>query len=139
MPQIWEFMCRNCAFSLPPGWGGYLYVKNDKGEKIACAHPQECKTVAEVLGIERDSVSHLFWVPLPDAAPMDLLRERVGFDSYCVCVTCLNQFNLDLEKEDRECPRCHSKDVRAELELVGQPCPRCKTGTIEEIETGLWI
>jgi hypothetical protein len=139
MPRICEYMCRSCGFSLPPGWGGYLYVKNDKGEKIACTHPHEGKTVAEILGIEKDLVSNFPWVPLPDAAPMDLLRERVGFDSYCVCVTCLNKFSLDLEKEDRECPKCLSRDVKAELELIGQPCLRCKAGTIEEIETSLWV
>lgn len=43
---------------------------------------------------------------------------------------------LRQEKDKRECPECKSKSVKTELELVGQPCPKCKEGIIEKIWTG---
>jgi hypothetical protein len=32
--------------------------------------------------------------------------------------------------------RCGSANVKTVFELIGQLCPRCKVGVIEEIETG---
>ena len=43
---------------------------------------------------------------------------------------------LKQEKDKRECPKCKSKNVKTELELVGEVCPKCNEGVIEEIWTG---
>jgi len=43
---------------------------------------------------------------------------------------------LQQEKDKRECPKCKSKNVKTELEMVGETCPKCKKGVIEEICTG---
>ena len=88
---------------------------------------------------------------------LEVVRERTGFNSDSVCLDCLHQFEADLgeigyspyedylakhkprskqEKDNRECPKCKSRNVKTELEMVGESCPRCKKGVIEEIPTG---
>ena len=46
---------------------------------------------------------------------------------------CASVFN---EIDKRECPKCKSKNVKTELEMVGETCPKCKEGVIEEVFTG---
>lgn len=142
MPGIFKYKCSNCSFALQTGWGYYFYVENDKGERIPCYHPAERWCVAEVLGKK---------------ASLKLIRERTGFNSFCLCLDCLHQFKADLgevgwspyessfrghiarikqEKDKRECPSCYSKNVKTELEMVGENCPKCKTGVIKEKWTG---
>ena len=132
---------------MPKGWGYDFYVENAKGERIRCLHPGEGSYVHEVLG---ERAKYLF-----------IVRDRTGFNSDCVCLDCLHQFQADLGKiegqywspyedrlewanlprpehgkDKRECPECKSKNVKMELEMVGEPCPKCKEGIIEEIWTG---
>ena len=45
-------------------------------------------------------------------------------------------FRAKRSKDKRQCPECKSKNVKTELEMVGEPCPKCKDGMIEEIWTG---
>jgi hypothetical protein len=47
-----------------------------------------------------------------------------------------SHFRAKPKKDERECPRCKAKNVKTELEIVGEPCPKCKEGVIEEIWTG---
>ena len=146
MPDINKYKCSKCKFKLPEGWGYDFYVENDNGERIRCGHPSERMHVHEVLG-ERASIP-------------EVVRERTGFNSHCICLDCLHQFRADLgsikkyywspyerylenhlprpkqTKDKRECPECKSKNVKMELEMVGEPCPKCKEGIIEEIYTG---
>jgi predicted RNA-binding Zn-ribbon protein involved in translation (DUF1610 family) len=141
VPEINEYKCNKCGFELPEGWGYYFYVENDKGGRIGCCHPGEISYVEKVLG---------------EYPPLELIQERTGFNSLCVCLDCLYQFEADLGgfsgywcpymidkvyrpkqgKDKRECPKCKSKRVKTELEMVGEPCPKCKEGIIEEIFTG---
>ena len=142
MPRINEYKCNKCDLSLAKGWGYQFYVENDKGERVACYHPMERRYVEEVLGKDLS---------------LELIRKRTGFNSFCVCLDCLHQFEADLgedgwspyepyllqhlprlkqEKDKRECPKCKSKDVKTELEMVGETCPKCKEGVIEEVWTG---
>jgi predicted RNA-binding Zn-ribbon protein involved in translation (DUF1610 family) len=144
MPRINEYRCSKCDLSLPKGWGYYFYVENDKGERIVCYHPRERYDVKQVLG-ERASL-------------LEVVRERTGFNSHCICLDCLHQFQADLggsemywspyelyleshlprpkqAKDKRQCPKCKSTNVKTELELVGQTCPKCKEGVIEEVWT----
>jgi len=140
MPPINHYRCDKCGFSFPSGWGGYLYVIDNSGKRIVCPHPIELQTAYQVLG--------------HDVAP-EVFKERTGFNSDCVCLDCLKQFELDLgypekpmnsmryfyehtkERDKRECPYCKSSRVKAVLELIGEPCPKCKVGTIKEIYTGI--
>lgn len=144
MPKINEYKCNKCGFTLERGWGYRYYVEDDKGDRVDCHHPLERRYVEEVLGKNLS---------------LELVRERTGFNSFCVCLDCLHQFKADLgvsesywspyepyldeylprlkqEKDRRECPRCKSRNVKTELELVGETCPKCKEGVIEEIWTG---
>jgi len=142
MPPINEYKCNKCGFTLEEGWGYCFYVEDDKHKRIDCYHPGERSYVEKVLG---------------EHPSLELVRERTGFNSFCVCLDCLHQFKADLgeeewspyepylrqhlprpkrEKDKRECPKCHSKNVKTELEMVGQTCPKCNEGVIEEIWTG---
>lgn len=143
-------------------------LRDHEKVRIECPSPSEEDTVELVLGRN---------------ATFELRKERTGFNSYCVCLDCLHQFEADLrdevanpwrsdydapdadtflmglsrliavnkkaipsevwkeitkewKKDERECPKCGSKNVKTEFELIGKPCPKCKEGTIEEIETG---
>ncbi len=98
-----------------------MYVKNSHGEKIVCPHPAEMGVVYEVLGKD---------------ASDELIRETTGHNSYCLCLSCLSQFELDVDKQMRNCPSCHSNWVRTVLELVDDICPQCNIGTIMEEDTG---
>ena len=46
------------------------------------------------------------------------------------------EITKEWKKDERECPKCGSNNVKTAFELIGKPCPKCKEGTIEEIETG---
>lgn len=116
MPEINRFTCGRCDFALPGGWGGYCYVSTAGGERVVCPHPCEAETVAEVTGMSYGDA---------------MAAGRVGFNSDCVCLDCLHQFNLDLKRDARRCPDCASERVCATLELVGKPCPKCNDGIIE--------
>jgi len=145
MPHINEYKCSKCDLSLPEGWGYCFYVEDDTGKRVDCHHPVERRYVNEVLG-DRASI-------------LEVVRERTGFNSHFICLDCLHQFQADLgcfegywspyelylkshlprpkqAKDKRQCPKCRSKNVKTELEMVGQPCPKCKEGIIEEIWTG---
>lgn len=141
MPIICEYKCDCCGFRLPPGWGYYFYVQNEKGERIDCKHPGERGYVWKVLG----------------DVPLEHILEKTGFNSPCICLDCLHQFKADFgeqgyspfewrtsrpiarklrQTDKKECPKCGSKNVKTELQMVGKACPNCKTGIIVEISTG---
>ena len=122
MPVIYNYRCTRCELSLPQGWGSYMYVKNSLGEKVVCVHPVEMDIIYDVLGKD---------------ASDELIQEMTGQNSYCLCLSCLSQFEMDVDKEPRSCPGCHSSQVKAVLELVGGMCPKCKGGTIVKEDTGI--
>lgn len=119
------------------GWGGNIYVINDNGERIFCPHPGEASVVAQVLNIDENTIFGFPWLLISDNAPINLLKERVGFNSDCVCLDCLCQFEQDINRDGRQCLKCGSKKVKTESEIIGEPCPKCKKGMVEMIETGI--
>ncbi len=118
--------------------------------RVPCPHPAEYNTIARILG---------------EKVPQDLVKSRTGFNSYCICLECLHQFEADLRdekvnewrfwygfpsfkeafrspippemKDKRKCPKCGSDNVKTVFELLWKPCPKCKEGRIVEIETGI--
>lgn len=136
MPPVNVYRCPKCGFAFPAGWGGYMYVEDETGERIPCPHPTEWAVVAKILGPH---------------APEELIAKRVGFNSDCICLDCQRQFPADVgdetanpwrsfyesdrPKDRRECPACKSKNVKTVFESIGQTCPRCKEGTIVELES----
>ena len=121
MHPISEFKCRKCGFTLPSGWGGSLYIIDDNGNRIIPPHPSEFRTVKEILG---------------ENAQREVVKARTGFNSDTLCLNCFKKFKMDTEWDERKCPKCRSINVKATHELIGGPCPRCRVGIIEEIETG---
>lgn len=150
MPPINRYHCDECDFEMAQGWGGQMYVVADvcpfcgetlrrtndycsgcgtlvetidagESERVVCPHPGEDRTVRAVLG---DDVSE------------EKYESRTGFSSNCVCTDCLEQFKLDVERDERRCPECGSDAVRTEQELVGDRCPKCEDGTFVETSTG---
>jgi hypothetical protein len=55
-----------------------------------------------------------------------------------VCLECLTQLDLDLERDAAVCPKCSSPHIRCLRDLIGQKCPRCKVGLIEEGSVVRW-
>ncbi|MBM3497768.1 MAG: hypothetical protein FJX74_03770 [Armatimonadetes bacterium] len=84
MPPIHGYRCNQCDFAFPEGWGGNLYVIDDAGDRQVVCHLGESVEVERVLG------------PTPDAR---LVQDRTGFHSFCVCLDCVAQFDLDLGDE----------------------------------------
>jgi hypothetical protein len=166
VPPVNEYRCNRCDFAFPEGWGGYLYVIDDAGERQVVGHPCESLQIDRVLG------------PTPNA---EVVRDRTGFHSFCVCLDCVAQFDLDLGDEivnpwrefyakhglylgrwkpgcflapillatrermpcgttqgrdERKCPECGSPNVRTCFEMIDHPCPKCKTGFVVEVVTG---
>jgi hypothetical protein len=84
MPPVNRYECNRCDFAFPEGWGGHLYLIDDAGDRAIVGHPCEASRIERVLG------------PMPDP---DVVRERTGYNSYCVCLDCVAQFELDLGDE----------------------------------------
>lgn len=91
MPGISNYRCDRCGFHLASGWGGHRYVIDRDGTRVRCLHPGELATIQQVLGAD----------PSPE-----LVRQRTGFMSDCVCLDCLERCSLDLDRDARRCPRC---------------------------------
>ena len=70
MPLINEYKCNKCGFALPVGWGYCFYVEDGNGDRIDCYHPSERRYVEQVLG---------------ESAPLEIIRERTGFNSLSGC------------------------------------------------------
>jgi hypothetical protein len=143
MPHIDEFKCNKCNYALIPGWGYRFYVINDAHERVYCAHPLEARCVMSILGKN---------------ASINVIKDRTGFSSYCLCLDCLYQFEADLGeigwspfefeinkvkarneqgRDKKQCPICQSKMIKTQRELIGQTCPKCGKGIIEQIWTGI--
>lgn len=116
MPLIERFGCNKCEFQFPTGWGSYVYAIDARGARIVCPHPGEVRSVQEITGMSYEDAK---------------LAGRVGAARYAVCLACLHQFDIDLEKDERRCPKCATSEIQTALEAVGQLCPACNVGTIE--------
>ena len=77
MPFINEYKCKKCGFTLPEGWGMNFYVEDYEGNRIASGHPGKRADVEQVLGAD---------------ISLELIRERTGFNSNCICLKCLHEF-----------------------------------------------
>jgi DNA-directed RNA polymerase subunit RPC12/RpoP len=100
-----------------------MYAISQDGKKEYCPHPAEREEMERILGTTEISDQ--------------MRRERTGIEHDCLCLDCLKQFRLDLDKNDKECPKCGSYKVKTIQELVYLPCPKCRTGTIQENEIAI--
>lgn len=143
MPPINNYVCNVCKINFHTGWGGYEYVESPDGERIPCPHPGENSTIAEVLNIDYEDVSQVrykeprWWWSRRRRKIKQLIQDKTGFHSFCVCLNCKKSSYHNVRKDKLQCPGCQSSEVVTILDLVGQKCPLCAEGFIEEIVTGL--
>jgi DNA-directed RNA polymerase subunit RPC12/RpoP len=123
VPVISRYSCNECNFDLPSGWGGYIYAVDSVGQRIVCPHPCEFDTIHKVTGLEYQEAVN---------------AGRTGFAQNCVCLDCLKQFDLDLQRDAVLCPTCSSPQVCSVRDITGKRCPRCKVGLIEEGSLVRW-
>lgn len=124
--------CSVCGFSLPFSQWGCFYVTDGKGERILLDRGLESTTIAETLGIDEESITGCSFAPAGRKAPIDLMEERVGYLSSCLCCSCLARIDLDLREDEPVCPLCLSREVLTLAGLAGTACPRCREGVMEE-------
>jgi hypothetical protein len=148
--MIRAYRCSICEFGLKSGWGSAAYVEASDGVRVPCGHPGEHFTVARVLGLDPDetfaamrqatSTKKWWWTPHRRKAfdrAVGLVKSRTGVLQNMVCVECLSQFELDLQRDKRECPSCASSTVFTANEMIGQPCPQCRNGSVVTVDTGV--
>jgi len=108
---------------MPSGWGGYIYVIDSFGARVICEHPGEGRKVLDVTGFSITEAQQ---------------KGLVGKISYCICLRCLAQHELDLDQDEIICKMCGSSQIVSEKQLVGNKCPKCKDGDFEEVLTKIW-
>lgn len=122
MPAIDIVRCSSCEVAFDAGWGGYTYATAPDGKRVVCPHPSEFHRAEEVTGLNW-SEAHA--------------RGLIGFSSYCLCFECHTFFELDLDRDIKQCPRCASLQVRSARGAVGAACPVCHKGKFVEVPTGM--
>jgi hypothetical protein len=164
MPPINIYACKTCRIKFHVGWGGYRYVETNDGQRKECAHPIEDAEIAKTLGLTYDEVCEIRWKKpawwwsnkrrkrYEEIA--QLIEERTGYNSLCICLNCKKPAYLDLgdaetakaswryhygavkHKDKRQCPDCGDLEIMSLFEMLGKPCPLCGRGRVEEIVTG---
>lgn len=117
------YICNNCELNLNDHKADRMYAVNDEGKRIMCFHPGEMRRAYAILGDVTD----------------EEFKTRTGVMYPYVCLDCAHEFQMDLERDLKECTNCHSKNFEMVPKMGGKQCPRCKTGIIEEFETGMII
>jgi DNA-directed RNA polymerase subunit RPC12/RpoP len=115
-------VANTCGLMLTPvtNVGPKSATKNEY-TNVPCHHPMESVTVHDVLGSN---------------ASTEFVDAYTGFNSYCLCLACSAQFELDIDHEGRNCPECDANKVYTEQEMVGKSCPACSIGVVIEQFTG---
>src|SRR5437763_5617790 len=96
MPIISRYSCNRCDFEMPTGWGSYMYAIDSEGKRVVCPHPGELCAAEQITGLDYSQAR---------------LAGRIGYARDCVCLSCLHQFELDLDRDARVCPRCAAAQV----------------------------
>ncbi len=122
MPPIDRFHCDTCDFTMPSGWGSYVYAVDDEGARIRCPHPGENVTVELITGMSITKAR---------------VQGRSGGASPCVCTNCLEQRDIDLKIDFHICPSCSVGGLCSANDLVGEQCPKCIAGTFIRTKTGV--
>lgn len=136
MPHLYKYKCNQCDFEFPNNTSSYMYVIDQEGNKAPAKLPVEAGNIAEMLGLPEEEVfGHILNDDENAPDPKKILEERTGTNYHCICLDCQHQFDLDVKKEKRICPTCQSENIKTQKEMVGEPCPKCKTGLIEKIDT----
>jgi hypothetical protein len=123
--------CSTCGFTLLTGIGVAPYVKKPKGFFRKLFGLDEKKVFLQ--DPPTDNLSKNFH----DKELSDLIKEkRVGHYAAHLCLSCLKIFDLD-SSAVKKCKHCKSTSVKSVFEMVGEKCPKCKEGFIEDKKIGV--
>ncbi len=117
------YRCDHCGFAFPTGWRGYQYFTRASGERVAAPHG-DAREAQEIMGLTMRQAE---------------AQGRIGFLSHCLCFDCLAQFDLDVDRDVKQCPECESLKVRSARGSVGVLCPACGVGRFGEHNTGAQV
>jgi phage FluMu protein Com len=115
MSLISTIKCDKCDLHSPTDAGGYMYALSSTGERVVCPHPAEQATVERVTGFS--------WYTART-------KGLLGHVSHCLCFECAHQFDIDVERDVKRCPKCGSLVVRTVNASMGAQCPKCHAGTL---------
>jgi hypothetical protein len=111
--------CNTCGIALPPGWGNMYGLAND-GKRITSSEPHRgVHEASQVTGMNYEQMRR---------------AGRIGFLSFCMCFGCCHQFELDLDRDIKRCPKCSSLDIKSARGALSAKCPRCHSGIFVEAE-----
>jgi len=156
--RIIAIECPECGYRLP-GSNSLIYVTDKSGNRIECGHPGEGYSIWRILRTElnwlqqklHSNPSNMlghehFKVKLSIIQRMlgfknicELVDERTGVLYNFICTDCSDTFKLDIQRDVKTCPSCHSALIEHTHDMVGNTCPKCKSGLIIEWDTGLEI
>lgn len=99
-----------------------MYVLDAAGKRVPCPHPLEMNTIKRVTGLDWQGAS---------------TKGLLGHISHCLCFACTEQFDLDVERDVKRCPKCASLEVRTVNASLGARCPRCHQGILIQEAIGV--
>ena len=132
MGIIRSIKCSTCGFTLIAGSAGVApYLKKPKGFFRRLFGLGEKKVLLQ------DPPTGNLSKDFRNKELPDLIKEkRVGHYAAYLCLSCLKIFDIDSSAE-KKCKHCKSTSVKSVFEMVGEKCPKCKTGSIESKICGL--
>lgn len=152
MAEIYAYEFSNCGFSVASDLSGGMYAIDDKGVWVACLHPGEFATAAEVLGITNEELSQALHrrnsASGGEVKANTLSREtwvdervasRLKFKAGCCCFNCGAHSEVDTSSLSRRCPVCGSSELHTPVGSLGRQCPKCHEGSIRQVGTGIHI
>jgi DNA-directed RNA polymerase subunit RPC12/RpoP len=99
-----------------------MYVLDSAGTRVPCRHPMEFRTIEKVTGLSQEEAEK---------------RGLTGFMLDHLCLDCGERFELDWQRDGKQCPHCRSSEIRTMRDAIGATCPKCHEGTLEETIVGV--
>jgi DNA-directed RNA polymerase subunit RPC12/RpoP len=123
--------CSTCGFTLLTGTGVAPYVKKPKGFLRRLFGLGENKVFLQ------DPPAGNLSKNFPNKELSELIQEKqVGHYAAYLCLSCLKIFELDSSSE-KKCKHCKRTSVKSVFEMVGEKCPKCGDGIIEDKRIGI--
>jgi len=94
-----------------------MYAIDNMGERHPCLHPGEDMAIFKHTGLSYDEAK---------------AAGRIGYMQHCVCMECLAQFDLDIDRDPLFCLNCSSSAIETAKNLLDKQCPSCRKGKIEK-------
>ena len=124
MPEVINYTCDFCGYSPRDNITHRTYVVDNEGNRIKCFANSRISILGAVLGFD---------------ASQGLIKQKTGVWYGSVCLDCLDEFNLDYNKDELKCPQCSSTNISPTYKLANQNCPKCKSGIIISTMSGFRV